>query len=170
MGATTRRRAPRAAYMPSPPDSSSTSQPAKPPPAHPLPGHRCGAHTEVGGTVHSVVLSPREHRAKRTRRGPIGATAADRDLGRDHIHNIHILFDIMTRPFGATAVRRCGSAAAGAVPGRHLRAPSGPEASGGAVWRRARASDAVWRHFVVTGRFLAVLMPTGGAQQDLILA
>ena len=117
----------------------------------------------------SAADAARGHRAMRTRRGPIGATAADRDLGRDHIHNIHILFDIMTRPFGATAVRRCGSAAAGAVPGRHLRAPSGPEASGGAVWRRARASDAVWRHFVVTGRFLAVLMPTGGSQQGIIL-
>ena len=30
--------------------------------------------------------------------------------------------------------------------------------------------DAVWRHFVVTGRFLAVLMPTVGAPQGLILA
>ena len=65
----------------------------------------------------------------RTRRGPIGATAADRDPGRDHIH---ILFDIMTKPFGAIPLRRDGSAAAGAVPGRHLRAPSGPEACEGA--------------------------------------
>ena len=49
------------------------------------------------------------------------------------------------------------------------RSPSGPEAWRGAVWRRTRP-DAVWRHFVVTGRFLAVLMPTGGAMQGLILA
>ena len=49
------------------------------------------------------------------------------------------------------------------------RSPSGPEAWRGAVWRRTRP-DAVWRHFVVTGRFLAVLMPTGGAPQGLILA
>ena len=49
--------------------------------------------------------------------------------------------------------------------------PSGPEAWRrlGAVWRRTRP-DAVWRHFVVTGRFLAVLMPTVGAPQGLILA
>ena len=48
--------------------------------------------------------------------------------------------------------------------------PSGPEAWRrlGAVWRRTRP-DAVWRHFVVTGRFLAVLMPTGGSQQGIIL-
>jgi len=49
--------------------------------------------------------------------------------------------------------------------------PSGPEA-----WMEARARrwrtrpDAVWRHFVVTGPFLAVLMPTSGAQEGLILA
>ena len=51
------------------------------------------------------------------------------------------------------------------------RSPSGPEAwtVEVPVWRRTRP-DAVWRHFVVTGRFLAVLMPTGGAMQGLILA
>ena len=75
----------------------------------------------------------------RTRRGPIGATAADRDPGRDPIH---ILFDIMTRRFGVTPLRWCGSAAAGAVPGRHLRALSGPEASG---WRRGVEAHAPGR-------------------------
>ena len=50
------------------------------------------------------------------------------------------------------------------------RSPSGPEAwrCGVEAARRTRP-DAVWRHFVVTGRFLAVLMPTGGSQQGIIL-
>ena len=76
----------------------------------------------------------RGHGAKRTRPGPIGASAADRDPGRDYTH---ILFDIMTRHFGATPLRRRGSAAAGAVPGRHLRAPSGQRSTGGG--RRVKA-------------------------------
>ena len=51
------------------------------------------------------------------------------------------------------------------------RSPSGPEAwrCGVEAARRTRP-DAVWRHFVVTGRFLAVLMPTGGDMQGSILA
>ena len=50
------------------------------------------------------------------------------------------------------------------------RSPSGPEAwrCGVEAARRTRP-DAVWRHFVVTGRFLAVLMPTGGYHQGLTL-
>ena len=43
-----------------------------------------------------------------------------------------------------------------------------PDRWGARRWRTR--PDAVWRHFVVTGRFLAVLMPTGGAPQGLILA
>ena len=82
----------------------------------------------------SAADAARGHRAMRTRRGPIGATAADRDPGRDYTH---ILFDIMTRHFGATPLRRRGSAAAGAVPGRHLRAPSGQRSTGGG--RRVKA-------------------------------
>ena len=67
----------------------------------------------------------RRHRAKRTRRGPIGATAAGRDPGREPIH---ILFDITTRPLGATPLRRAGPAAAGAVPGRWpLRGRESPQ-------------------------------------------
>ena len=67
----------------------------------------------------------RRHRAKRTRRGPIGATAAGRDPGREPIH---ISFDITTRPLGATPLRRAGPAAAGAVPGRWpLRGRESPQ-------------------------------------------
>ena len=52
--------------------------------------------------------------------------------------------------------------------------PSGPEAwmDGGAVDGRVdqrTRPDAVWRHFVVTARFLAVLMPTGDALQSPLL-
>ena len=43
----------------------------------------------------------------------------------------------MTRHFGATPLRRRGSAAAGAVPGRHLRAPSGQRSTAGG--RRVKA-------------------------------
>ena len=43
----------------------------------------------------------------------------------------------MTRHFGATPLRRRGSAAAGAVPGRYLRAPSGQRSTGGG--RRVKA-------------------------------
>ena len=43
-----------------------------------------------------------------------------------------------------------------------------PDRWGARRWRTR--PDAVWRHFVVTGRFLAVLMPTGSAMQSTVLA
>ena len=49
------------------------------------------------------------------------------------------------------------------------RAPSSGSERSGCVWRRTRP-DAAWQHFVVIGRFLAVLMPTGGDVQGKILA
>ena len=45
---------------------------------------------------------------------------------------------------------------------------SGSERSGG-VWKTTRP-DAAWRHFVLIGRFPALLMPTDGAPQGPILA
>ena len=42
-----------------------------------------------------------------------------------------------------------------------------PDRWGARRWRTR--PDAVWHHFVVAGRFLAVPMPTGGSQQGIIL-
>ena len=47
-----------------------------------------------------------------------------------------------------------------------LHMPSGP--LGARRWRTR--PETLWRHFVVTGRLLAVLMPTGLAPQGIILA
>ena len=98
---------------------NTTSCPRLPP--HPM------MNTSICGLCQGFDPRPtrRRHRAKRTRRGPIGATAAGRDPGREPIH---ILFDITTRPLGATPLRRAGPAAAGAVPGRWpLRGRESPQ-------------------------------------------
>jgi len=82
----------------------------------------------------SAAVAPIGPRRVLIARCPLAASAADRNPGRDHIC---FMLGSMARPLGATPLRRRGSAAAGAVPGRHLRAPSGQRSTGGG--RRVKA-------------------------------
>ena len=63
----------------------------------------------------SAAVAPIGPRRVLIARCPLAASAADRNPGRDHIC---FMLGSMARPLGATPLRRRGSAAAGAVPGR----------------------------------------------------
>ena len=92
----------------------------------------------------------------RSSHGALAASAADRNPGRDHIC---FMLGSTTRPLGATPLRRGGSAAAGAVPGRRplrgLESPQDRPPGRGAQYAFTASHECV-HHRVTSSRTLVM--------------
>ena len=108
----------------------------------------------------SARISTCGRRADRATSGPLrgafAASAADRNPGRDHIC---FMLEFMSRLFGATPLRRGGSAAAGAVPGRMplrgLESPQDRPPGRGAQYAFTASHECV-HHRVTSSRTLVM--------------